>query len=77
MDTQGASELLYEPGDHVAICPTNENELVDAILSRVQCDKKPDDVIVVQVLQQRSTPLGKSVGMTDYKKWTFVEYTKG
>lgn len=58
MDTQGASELLYEPGDHVAICPTNENELVDAILSRVQCDKKPDDVIVVQVLQQRSTPLG-------------------
>ncbi|XP_071848203.1 nitric oxide synthase-like protein isoform X4 [Apostichopus japonicus] len=58
MDTQGASELLFEPGDHVAICPANEKALVDAILARVKNERTPDEVVVVQVLQQRSTPLG-------------------
>lgn len=68
MDTQGASELMFEPGDHVAICPANEKVLVDAILSRVKNERKPDEVVVVQVLQQRSTPLGKGRYKKEYSR---------
>ncbi|XP_038059438.1 nitric oxide synthase, brain-like isoform X2 [Patiria miniata] len=59
MDTQGASELLYDPGDHVAICPGNETNLVDRIIKRVDIgEKSPDDVIKVEFMHVKQTPLG-------------------
>ncbi|XP_022086266.1 nitric oxide synthase, brain-like isoform X2 [Acanthaster planci] len=59
MDTQGASELLYDPGDHVAICPSNEKDLVDRIIKRVDLgERSPDDVIKVEFMHVKQTPLG-------------------
>ncbi|XP_033628503.1 nitric oxide synthase, brain-like [Asterias rubens] len=59
MDTQGASELLYEPGDHVAICPGNEVDLVNRIIKRVDLkEKSPDAVIKVEFMHVKQTPLG-------------------
>ena len=61
LDTQGASELLYTPGDHVAIYPANEKHLVDRILSTVDTDIPHDSTIKCEFLEQKSTPLGKLV----------------
>ncbi|XP_071508617.1 nitric oxide synthase, salivary gland-like [Diadema antillarum] len=58
LDTQGASELLYEPGDHVAICPSNDAELVDRTLKFISAEHSPDTVVRVEFQQQKQTALG-------------------
>ena len=59
---QGYSEELnYYPGDHVAIYPANQHQLVDAILARLHNLPSPDEVVRVEVLHEKSTPLGKRV----------------
>ncbi|XP_041456933.1 nitric oxide synthase, brain-like isoform X3 [Lytechinus variegatus] len=58
LDTQGASELLYEPGDHVAICPANNKDLVDRVLKYIDCEYSMDTVIKVEFQQQKQTALG-------------------
>ena len=57
--TLGSSELLYLPGDHVAIYPENSQKLVDAILIRLHNAPAPDQLIKIEVMTERSTPLGK------------------
>ena len=59
LDTQGASELLYNPGDHIAIYPENSSKLVDAILIRLHNSPPPDQLIKVEILNERTTPMGK------------------
>ncbi|XP_071945535.1 nitric oxide synthase-like protein [Antedon mediterranea] len=59
MDTQGASELLYEPGDHAAIFPANEDQLVNRILAKVDDTTSHDDIVVAEFLEERQTALGK------------------
>lgn len=56
--TNGSSEMLYEPGDHVAIFPENSPKLVDAILIRLHNAPPPEQLIKIEVLNERSTPLG-------------------
>ncbi|XP_071486328.1 nitric oxide synthase 1-like [Diadema antillarum] len=58
LDTQGVPKLLYEPGDHVAICPSNDSELVDRTLRFVSSEFCLDTVIIVEFQQQTQTPLG-------------------
>lgn len=56
--TLGSSELLYQPGDHVAIYAGNSPQLVDAILIRLHNAPLPDQIIKIEVMNERSTPLG-------------------
>ncbi|XP_033108490.1 nitric oxide synthase, brain-like [Anneissia japonica] len=59
MDTQGASELLYEPGDHTAIFPANEDQLVNRILAKVDDTISHNEIVIAEFLEERQTALGK------------------
>ncbi|XP_041348761.1 nitric oxide synthase, inducible-like [Gigantopelta aegis] len=58
LDNEGAVELLYQPGDHVGIYPTNSPDLVDAILARLDDAPPPTQVIQVELLQETIMPSG-------------------
>ncbi|XP_059143081.1 nitric oxide synthase-like isoform X2 [Physella acuta] len=68
LNTQGASELLYVPGDHVGIFPANAPELVDAILARLHNAPPPDQVIRTEFLHEVVTPLGTSKTWAEFEK---------
>ena len=58
METQGADELQYVPGDHVGVYPANQPELVDAVLARLHNAPPPDQVIRTEFMPEMTTPLG-------------------
>ncbi|XP_045171466.2 nitric oxide synthase, brain-like [Mercenaria mercenaria] len=67
--TYGSSEMLYQPGDHVAIYAQNSEKLVDAILIRLHNAPPPDQFIKIEVLNERSTPLGTMKSWDPYTKF--------
>ncbi|XP_060064662.1 nitric oxide synthase 1-like [Ylistrum balloti] len=67
LDTMGAEDLNYAPGDHIAIFPANSTKLVDGVLSRLHNAPPPDQLIKLEVLQERTTPLGTT------KSWCHFE----
>ena len=73
LDTQGAEDLNYSPGDHVAIYPENSPSLVDAILIRLHNAPPPDQLIQVEILNERTTPLGNIVDFI-YSSIGFISY---
>ncbi|KAI8499619.1 Nitric oxide synthase, brain [Branchiostoma belcheri] len=58
LETHGAHELKYVPGDHVAVFPANEDRLVQAILDRLEKGTNPDAVIQIEALQEKKSPAG-------------------
>ncbi|XP_038059135.1 nitric oxide synthase-like protein isoform X2 [Patiria miniata] len=58
LDTQDQEEFAYEPGDHVAIYPANDKDLVDRILRRIAHEKSPDVVVKVDRHEAKITELG-------------------
>ncbi|XP_078670103.1 nitric oxide synthase 1-like [Branchiostoma floridae x Branchiostoma belcheri] len=58
LETHGAHELKYVPGDHVAIFPANEDRFVQAILDRLEKGTNPDAVIQIEALQEKKSPAG-------------------
>ena len=59
IDTGGAPELNYEPGDHIAIFPSNREELVSSVLQRMKQLDNPDKPVQLLVLKEVHTPNGK------------------
>ncbi|KAK1173522.1 nitric oxide synthase, endothelial-like [Acipenser oxyrinchus oxyrinchus] len=57
LDTGGQKELQYLPGDHLGIFPTNQDELVQAVLSRVFDAPPINETIGVEILEEKN---GKS-----------------
>ncbi|XP_072022781.1 nitric oxide synthase, inducible-like [Amphiura filiformis] len=49
LDTQGRKDLSYQPGDHVAVFPTNDKELVHKIVSRLELEYTPDTVLQLEM----------------------------
>ncbi|XP_041378542.1 nitric oxide synthase-like protein [Gigantopelta aegis] len=68
LDHGGAVELLYHPGDHAGIYAANPPELVNAILARLHNAPPPDQVIQVEILQEKTTPLGTTKAWTPFEK---------
>ncbi|XP_072182138.1 nitric oxide synthase 1-like [Diadema setosum] len=58
LDTQGAPELSYKPGDHVGIFPPNEEELVRRTLQFVTGELPHDTVVTVEFQQHVQTADG-------------------
>ncbi|XP_078670170.1 nitric oxide synthase 1-like [Branchiostoma floridae x Branchiostoma belcheri] len=58
LETHGAHELKYVPGDHMAVFPANEDRLVQAILDRLEKGTNPDAVIQIEALQEKKSPAG-------------------
>ncbi|ESO82408.1 hypothetical protein LOTGIDRAFT_197993 [Lottia gigantea] len=69
MDTQGASELLYMPGDHVGVFPENNPDLVSAILARLSNAPPPDQLIRLEFLTEKNMPLGTTKSWGPYEKF--------
>ncbi len=53
-----SSELTYVPGDHVGILPANQQSIVDALLNNLSNAPPPDQVVQMEILQERTTPIG-------------------
>ncbi|KAH3891948.1 hypothetical protein DPMN_016058, partial [Dreissena polymorpha] len=66
--TMGSGELLYHPGDHVAIFAENSASLVDAILMRLHNAPSPDQLIKIEVMNERSTAMGNMKSWDPYGK---------
>ena len=61
LDTQGSPNLAYEPGDHVAIFPTNDNELVQRIVSRIKMEHTPETTVQLEIASgSQGRPIIKS-----------------
>ncbi|MGH0118446.1 UNVERIFIED_CONTAM: hypothetical protein FKN15_054298 [Acipenser sinensis] len=57
LDTGGQKELQYLPGDHLGIFPTNQDELVQAVLSHVSDAPPINETVGVEILEEKN---GKS-----------------
>ncbi|WAR01150.1 NOS1-like protein [Mya arenaria] len=66
--TLGSGEMLYHPGDHVAIFSENAPPLVDAILMRLHNAPPPEQLIKIEVMNERSTPLGNTKSWDPYPR---------
>lgn len=61
LSTNGTNELHYNPGDHVAILPANRQELVEAVLARLENCPDPDQPIQVLLLKEIHSLNGKTL----------------
>lgn len=48
--------MLYEPGEHVSIFPENSGKLVNALLKRLHNAPHPDELMQVEMLNEKSLP---------------------
>ncbi|KAL3869055.1 hypothetical protein ACJMK2_041782 [Sinanodonta woodiana] len=58
LDTQGASQLMYTPGDHLAVFPENSPSIVDKILACLHNSPPVDQDVQIEMQLERTTPLG-------------------
>ena len=54
-----STELNYQPGDHVAILPANNCDLVAKVIKRLKGVEDPDKPIQIQLLKESHSPNGK------------------
>ncbi|XP_078410153.1 nitric oxide synthase 1 [Cetorhinus maximus] len=58
MHTDEQKELQYQPGDHLGVFPGNHEDLVNALIDRLEDAPPVNQVIKVEFLEERSTALG-------------------
>nr|ADK62525.1 endothelial nitric oxide synthase [Rhinella marina] len=66
LNTEGQSELKYSPGDHLGVFPCNREELVQALLERVEDPPAPNDTVQVEIMAK---DLGQSLGSSSKDTW--------
>nr|AAS93626.1 nitric oxide synthase a [Sepia officinalis] len=69
LDTRGSSSFTYAPGDHVGIYPANRPDQVETVLSRLHNAPPADQVVKLEVLQERSPPLGPAKSWTGFERF--------
>ncbi|XP_042297702.1 nitric oxide synthase, brain isoform X1 [Sceloporus undulatus] len=65
LHTNGHQELHYEPGDHLGVFPGNHEDLVNALIERVEDAPPTNQLVKVELLEERSTALGVISNWTD------------
>ena len=50
---KNSNEILYEPGDHLAIIPVNRLEIVDKIINATTDILNPNDYLIVEELVEK------------------------
>ena len=48
LDTQGESQLVHEPGDHLAIFPQNQPSLVNQLIKKLDGSPPADEPLTVE-----------------------------
>uniref|UniRef100_A0A672UWW7 nitric-oxide synthase (NADPH) n=1 Tax=Strigops habroptila TaxID=2489341 RepID=A0A672UWW7_STRHB len=65
LHTNGHQELQYLPGDHLGVFPGNHEDLVNALIDRLEDAPPANQVVKVELLEERSTALGVISNWTD------------
>ncbi|XP_077622156.1 nitric oxide synthase 1 [Crocuta crocuta] len=58
LHTNGNQELQYQPGDHLGVFPGNRDDLVAALMERLEDAPPVNQLVKVELLEERSTALG-------------------
>lgn len=58
LHTNGNQELQYQPGDHLGVFPGNHEDLVNALIERLEDAPPANQLVNVELLEERSTALG-------------------
>ncbi|XP_078083118.1 nitric oxide synthase 1 [Mustelus asterias] len=58
MHTDKQNELLYQPGDHLGVFPGNHEDLVNALIIRLEDAPPVNQIMKVEFLEERNTALG-------------------
>uniref|UniRef100_A0A8B9VNJ5 Nitric oxide synthase n=1 Tax=Anas zonorhyncha TaxID=75864 RepID=A0A8B9VNJ5_9AVES len=59
LHTNGHQELQYLPGDHLGVFPGNHEGLVNALIDRLEDAPPANQLVKVELLEERNTALGK------------------
>ncbi|KAM7144961.1 nitric oxide synthase 1 isoform 2-T2 [Macrochelys suwanniensis] len=65
LHTSGQQELRYQPGDHLGVFPGNHEDLVSALMERLEDAPPANQLVKVELLEERSTALGVISNWTD------------
>ncbi|XP_053225845.1 nitric oxide synthase, brain isoform X1 [Podarcis raffonei] len=65
LHTNGHQELHYEPGDHLGVFPGNHEDLVNALIERLEDAPPTNQLVKVELLEERNTALGVISNWTD------------
>lgn len=69
LHTNGNQELQYQPGDHLGVFPGNHEDLVNALIERLEDAPPANHMVKVEMLEERNTALGEGPGCTCRKGW--------
>lgn len=58
LHTNGHQELQYLPGDHLGVFPGNHEDLVNALIDRLEDAPPTNQLVKVELLEERNTALG-------------------
>uniref|UniRef100_A0A8C5TIH9 nitric-oxide synthase (NADPH) n=1 Tax=Malurus cyaneus samueli TaxID=2593467 RepID=A0A8C5TIH9_9PASS len=58
LHTDGHQGLQYQPGDHLGVFPGNHEDLVSALIDRLEDAPPANQLVKVELLEERSTALG-------------------
>ncbi|XP_036849386.2 nitric oxide synthase 1 isoform X2 [Manis javanica] len=58
LHTNGYQELQYLPGDHLGVFPGNHEDLVNALIERLEDAPPVNQLVKVELLEERNTALG-------------------
>ncbi|XP_062038829.1 nitric oxide synthase 1 [Lepus europaeus] len=58
LHTNGSQELQYQPGDHLGVFPGNHEDLVNALIERLEDAPPANQMVKVELLEERNTALG-------------------
>uniref|UniRef100_P29475-2 Isoform 2 of Nitric oxide synthase 1 n=1 Tax=Homo sapiens TaxID=9606 RepID=P29475-2 len=65
LHTNGSQELQYQPGDHLGVFPGNHEDLVNALIERLEDAPPVNQMVKVELLEERNTALGVISNWTD------------
>ncbi|XP_019497126.1 PREDICTED: nitric oxide synthase, brain [Hipposideros armiger] len=65
LHTNGNQELQYQPGDHLGVFPGNHDDLVNALIERLEDAPPVNQLVKVELLEERNTALGVISNWTD------------
>ncbi|KAG9487805.1 hypothetical protein GDO78_007540 [Eleutherodactylus coqui] len=68
LHTNGHQELRYRPGDHLGIFPGNHDELVNALIERLEDAPPVNQLVKVEILEERNTALGVISNWTEEER---------
>ncbi|XP_063820406.1 nitric oxide synthase 1 isoform X2 [Pseudophryne corroboree] len=68
LHTNGHQELKYKPGDHLGVFPGNHDDLVNALIERLEDAPPVNQLVRVEILEERNTALGVISNWTEEER---------